>query len=215
MQQAAIGVRAHSGWGAMVAVTKDLDLLARHRISITEASTSGANQPYHFAQSKSLPDAQNYLTDRAAISHQLAFEALRNILDELRQRDFNITDCAILLASGRPLPELARILASHSLIHTAEGEFFRNAFCKAGEQLNLRITRIPERDLETRAEKAFGRRASQVHKKITGLGKSVGPPWTTDQKTASLAALLALETNYFDNPTSAISPSASEPRQLK
>jgi hypothetical protein len=206
MKQAAIGIRAHSGWGAMVAVTKDLDLLARCKISITDPTTPGANQPYHFAKSKPLADAQNFLSGCSAISHQLAFEALSKVIHELRQREFTTTNCAVLLASGRPLPELSRILASHSLIHTAEGEFFRNAFCKAGEQLNLRITRIPERELDSHSEKTFGSRAPQVRQKLTDLGKSVGPPWTTDQKSASLAALLT----YYEVPTSAMSSSASE-----
>jgi hypothetical protein len=211
VNNASLGIRAHSGWGAVVAITEDLDLLTRSRIIITEPGTPGAAQPYHFAQNKPLPEAEKHLTACAAIAYRLALEALRHILEELGQRDFHVTDCAILQSSGRPLPELDRILASHSLIHTAEGEFFRNAFSKAGEQLNLRITRIPERDLDTHAEKVFGSRAPQLRQRISDLGKSVGQPWTTDQKSASLAALLA----YFDVPTNAISPSASEPRQLK
>jgi hypothetical protein len=193
VKRAAIGIRAHSGWGAVVVITEDLDLIQRCRISVIDPKTPGASQPYHFAQNKSDPEAQIYLTNCAAIAHHLAFEALRNIINELRQREFTPTNCAIVLASGRALPELSKILASHSLIHTAEGEFFRQAFWKAGEQLNLRITGIPERDLDTSAEKAFGSRAPQLRQKITDLGKSVGPPWTTDQKTASLAALLTLE----------------------
>jgi hypothetical protein len=94
-----------------------------------------------------------------------------------------IACAAVLLASGRPLPSLPNILASHALIHTAEGEFFRQIVRQACERLGIRVTGIRERDL---AE------CSALQVEIAKLGKIVGPPWTQDQKTAALAAMLVL-----------------------
>jgi hypothetical protein len=39
---------------------------------------------------------------------------------------------------------------------------------------------------------AFGKVAPKMLRRIATLGRSIGPPWTTDQKTAAIAALLIL-----------------------
>lgn len=195
MKRAAIGIRAHSGWGALVAVSENpfaVDLIDRRRIAITDPKIAGANQPYHFAQGQEVPEAERYLRDCTAISEQLALTALHEVVKELQHRECAVVDCAILLASGRNLPALSQILSSHSLIHTAEGEFFRRAFWKASERLGIKVTGIRERELDRLAEEIFGSRSIQFRGEIATLGRSIGPPWTTDQKTACLAALLAL-----------------------
>jgi hypothetical protein len=76
MRRAAIGIRAHSGWGALVALTSELEVLERKRIDIIDRGVTGAGQPYHFVQAKKLPDAEKYLADCAASSERLAFVAL-------------------------------------------------------------------------------------------------------------------------------------------
>jgi hypothetical protein len=99
---------------------------------------------------------------------------------------------AVLLSAGRPLPELGKTLASHAMIHAAEGEFFRQAFHDACSTLNIPVTRIRERDLDERAKAVLSRDAAGLKKRIAALGKILGPPWTSDQKAATLAAALVL-----------------------
>ncbi len=152
----------------------------------------GASQPYHFAQGQKLADAESYLAKCAASSQGMAHEALRETIEKARACGKVVQSCAILLASGRNLPELPKILASHPLIHTAEGEFFRQAFRGAGELLGMQVTGIRERELDEQAGAVFGTKADSVKREIAGLGRLLGPPWTSDQKNACLAALLAL-----------------------
>ncbi len=196
MQRAAIGIRPHSGWGALVVVAGDkgaIDVVLRKRVVITAPDIKGASQPYHFAQGQNLTEAERYLAECAAASEQLAWEALGETIEEARSRKKVVTGCAILLAAGRSQPELPKILASHPLIHTAEGEFFRQSFRRAGERLKLEVTGIRERDLDERAREKFGAETDSVRREIAGLGSSLGPPWTSDQKNACLAALLVLK----------------------
>ena len=103
-----------------------------------------------------------------------------------------VVGSAVLLASGRPLPPLAKILASHALIHAAEGEFFREAFSKACESLDVPVTGFRERDLNASVQTTFGKAATRIGQQISTLGRSLGPPWTQDQKMAALAALVVL-----------------------
>jgi hypothetical protein len=213
MKRAALGLRTHSGWGVVVAVSGDanlaeVEIIDRWRIVITDPTIPGANQPYHYAASLVLPESGNlglsqsagvglseskkYLANCAAVSERLASAALEEVVREMEGRNYRIVGSAVLLASGRPLPSLANILASHPLIHTAEGEFFRNAVSKACEGLKISVTAIRERELEERAKKAFGNAASRVQHRISSLGRSIGPPWTKDHKSAALAAATIL-----------------------
>lgn len=179
-----------------------IEVIGRRRIAITSPDIRGASQPYHFAaeslrkdqigKAQSLPEAERYLARCARASEQLAFTALREIVSDGGRRERTVTGCAILLAHGRPLPALEQILASHALIHTAEGEFFRRCLRTAGERLKLPMIGIREKDLGQAALAAFGPKANSLKREIAGLGRMLGPPWTADQKNACLAALLAL-----------------------
>jgi len=197
MKRAALGVRMHSGWGVLVAVSGDadsLEVLERRRIVTADPTLAGARQPYHFAESLGLREAERYLADCTAVSERLAFDAIKDVVSNLEARRFPIAGCAVLLASGRALPSLPEILASHALIHTAEGEFFRDAVRNACRLLKISVTAIKERDLDDRARIVFGKGASRMQRRISSLGSSIGPPWTKDHKTAALAAAIVLAT---------------------
>jgi hypothetical protein len=186
-QRAALGVRMHSGWGVLVAVSGGADALEvidRRRIVITDPKIPGANQPYHYAASLELPESESYLANSAAVSQRLASAAVEEVVRELDGRCYRLVGSALLLASGRPLPPLAKILASHPLIHTAEGEFFRNAVRKACEDVKLPVTAIREQDLDSAA--------GHLQSRIFSLGRSIGPPWTKDHTNAALAAAMIL-----------------------
>jgi hypothetical protein len=200
MKRAAIGVRMHSGWGALVAVSNSdgtAEVLERRRVAVTIPGTPGANQPYHFAEKLELAEAEKFLGNCFAASRRLALAAVRDVVDELRSRQYRVVGSGVLLASGRPLPPLAKILASHALIHAAEGEFFREVFSKACADLDLSVTGVRERDLDERVKTTLGKAAARIRQQISTMGRAIGPPWTTDQKTAALAALVVLANNQM------------------
>ena len=195
MKRAALGVRMHSGWGVLVAVSLDghsVEALDRRRIVTIDPTIPGSKQPYHHAASLALPEAERYLADCAAVSDRLAFAEVETTVRELGVRHCRIVGCAILLAAGRPLPSLAKVLVSHPLLHAAEGDFFRHAVARANEGLKIPVTAIRERDLDDAAKTSFGSAASQVQRSISNLGSAVGPPWTKDHKAAALGAALIL-----------------------
>ena len=195
LKSAAIGVSVHSGWGAVVAIAGRQgveEILLRRRVVIINAKIAGSTQPYHYIVKKEIHAAETHLARCATESGHLALEALTRISAELQDRGFLLRSAAVLLSSARPLPDLEKILASHALIHTAEGEFFRQVFRGIFEQLKIPVTCIRARDLEDSAVKAFGKAAPEVHNRIDGMGRSLGPPWTKDEKTAALAAVIVL-----------------------
>jgi hypothetical protein len=195
MKPAAIGVRMHSGWGALVAVcfaAGKLEIIERRRIEVIDVATPGAKQPYHFAKDLGLPRAEKFIAECFADSQQRATSAIRDLLAELSARKYRVKAAAVVLASGRPLPPLAKILAAHPLLHTAEGQFFREVFAKACDICHLPVEGVRERDLNERVQTKFGKAATKIQRQIAAQGRKIGPPWTTDQKTAALAALTLL-----------------------
>jgi hypothetical protein len=195
MKRAALGIQMHSGWGVVVAVSgaiKSVEILDRRRIVTADPAIAGAKQPYHHASHLELSEAERYLASCTATSSRMASMAIEEVVRELDGRGHRIVGASVLLASGRPLPPVAKILASHPLIHTAEGEFFRHAARRGCEDLKIPVTAIRERELDEQAEAAFGSEASPLRAGIARLGSSIGPPWTKDHKTAALAAALIL-----------------------
>jgi hypothetical protein len=91
------------------------------------------------------------------------------------------------------MPELERILASHPLIHTAEGEFFRKVFSEACEALGIPVTGIREKELTERAQAVFKKSAATLPAELAAAAKHLGPRWSQDQKTAALAAAVVLK----------------------
>src|SRR5207253_8465414 len=117
---------------------------------------------YHFAENLELPEAEKFLGSCFATSKRLALAAVRDVVGELRGRQYRVVGSAVLLASGRPLPPLSKILASHALIHAAEGEFFREAFAKACKSLDLSVTGFRERDLDECVQTTFGKQEDRI-----------------------------------------------------
>jgi len=196
MKTAAFGFRMHSGWGVLVAVSGDTDsmeVVHRCRIEVIDPSLPGGKQPYHYAAELSPGKSEQHISSCSVVSETMALSAIGVTLQELKVRQYRIKSAAVLMASGHALPPLPEILASHPLIHTAEGEFFRNAVMKACAELKIAVEQIRERELNDRAESAFGKKSVPVLRRIAGMGADLGPPWTADHKAAALAALLTLE----------------------
>jgi len=195
MKSAVVGFRVHSGWTALVAVAlqeaKPI-VLARQRPHLVETFSYTFRQPYHTAEKMALEQAREFLAKQQAETRCYALAAIRATERDVAQQGYEVTRAALLLASGRQLPELAKILAAHSLIHTADGEFFREALLHGCAQCKLPVTCIKERELLGIASDAFRRKPAALAKVAGDLGKPLGSPWTQDEKFATLAAWTAL-----------------------
>jgi len=193
----ALGFRSHSGWAAVVAVsrsTNGIEVIDRRRIELADSSIRGSVQPYHTAEEMDLNPARAYITRCINSTRGLAYRALKQMIDEHRRNGRAIAGCGVLLASGKPLPGLASILASHALIHTAEGELYREAIIKTSNRLKIPVTTIKERELFDQGAAQLGISAGVLQQFINDLGRSIGPPWRQDDKYAAIVGWLALQT---------------------
>lgn len=195
MNRAAIGFRVHSGWAAMVAVSLEKSepiVLVRRKLLLVKTFSYTFRQPYHTAEKMPLSDAAEFVRGVQKESRELGLAGICAAQKELNSLNYKIVGCALLLASGRKLPEFENILASHALIHTADGELFRESVRHACSRARLTLTAIRERELLAEAAKRLNKRPEFLNRKVAALGKSLGPPWTQDEKLATLAAWLIL-----------------------
>lgn len=195
MQPAALGFRVHSGWTAMVAVSAVADapqVLIRERPHLVKAFTYEFRQPYHTAKRKPVAEAHGFITRVQDEASKLACQAIQSAQNHIAQRGYEVARCGLLLAASRPLPDLAHILASHALIHTADGELFRRALLDAGESCGCRVFAVKERELLETACRALRQPQQEIARRLTGLGSALGSPWSQDEKLAALVAWLSL-----------------------
>jgi hypothetical protein len=189
---AAIGLRSHSGWASLVALegpAENPSVLLRRRI---ELSQKLPRQPFHAAEGRPFKEAEALIRQATEETRTLASQELRQALAEVGAGRRGAIGCGLLLAAGRPLPALAQILASHALIHAAEGEMFRDALRSASRQCHLHMTEVKERELHDHATRRLGVPPADLNQRLTEWGRALGPPWRQDEKLAALVAWLAL-----------------------
>jgi hypothetical protein len=187
-RSAALGLRAHSGWAVMVAVSGGSAVL-RRRIEMTQGSGHRARQPYHAAEEMQLPQAAVFLQRTEEVAVKMAAAAVKEAVAMLANDGFRVLGAAVLLGSGKPLPELTRILSAHPLIHTAEGVFYREVLKSACEACGLEVLGIKEREVLEQCTAALSISISELQARLSAMGKTLGPPWTQDEKLAAAAAL--------------------------
>ena len=192
---AALGFRAHSGWAALVVIAgspRAPAVIDRRRIELVDPRTPGGKQPYHAAERLELKKAEELVGRCTDDARRLARQALRAVMDDLREKDHDLVGCGILLGSGRPATTLAATLASHALIHTAEGELFRDVLTHASERCGLAVLGVRERELFARGAAELRVPVEELQRRVTEMGRPLGPPWTQDEKHATLVGWLAL-----------------------
>jgi hypothetical protein len=195
VKTAALGFRAHSGWTAVVALSASKGVpcvLARQRVHLVETFTYKFRQPYHTAKRMAPDEGRAFVAQVQAKARRLAYRAIRELQDSLEAQGYRLTRCGLVLASGRPLPRLPQILASHALIHTADGELFRGAVLHAGARCVLGRASVREKELLSEASRVLRLKPDDLTRRIADLGREIGPPWSQDEKFASLVAWMAL-----------------------
>jgi hypothetical protein len=193
----AFGMKAHSGWAALVVLGKrgaELQVVGRYRMELVESDdASWAKQPYHAAENLEAGEARDLVTRGLASARRIAVREMRTAVKRARQEGHEVVACAVLMAEPMPDWTVDQILAVHFRMHKAEGVLFRDALARAAGACGLMLHGIPEKQLDEQAERALATPVNSLRETIASLGKSVGPPWGKDQKDASLAAMIALQ----------------------
>jgi hypothetical protein len=157
----AAGFSIHTGWAAMVVLEgPPANLVAKSKLELADSPEH--RFVYHAAREQ--PAAAARMIQKV---ERLAREAAARALGALPKGTI-----LALPPAKRKLPELRAILASHPLLHSAEGELYRNAIVEAAALVGLAVVYPAEP------------RAPDLPKQK--------PPWGKDQRGAAALAWAAL-----------------------
>ena len=163
-------------------------LLARSRVALMDEHDPLSKQPYHTVEFMCLEEATGRLDSYLSTATSMAHTSIQAQVQALEAGGIVLRHAGILESSGRKGGSLSSILASHALIHGADGDHFRNALAGAAGQQRLRLHRIRVRDIEAHAVERLRKPIGRLLKTVDELGRGVGPPWGADQKKAALLA---------------------------
>lgn len=155
-------------------------------MQLCDPAIEGSKQPFHHAEPMAFARAETFIARCTGSTARLADKALEAVAAHAR-----IRTCCVLTASARPLPDLRGILASHSTIHAAEGEFYRDAVAAACERAGIHVHRVRERDIEAETQN-LPVPPADAKARLAEFGKRLGAPWTADEKLSALGAWLML-----------------------
>ena len=191
--KAAFGFKAHSGWAALVVLGirgGNLEVLERSRVELVEEEW--AKQPYHAAEELKPAEARKVVKRGIDAAKRIALREMRNAVERTRESGFEVRNCGLVVGNPMPGWSVDEILAVHFRMHKAEGVLFRDVLAEAADACDLRLVAILEKQLLEHAQSALKTSASSLSQRVAALGKAVGPPWSRDQKEATLAAMIAL-----------------------
>jgi hypothetical protein len=190
--RAAIGCRDHSGWAVLVAMGGEPEapsVLLRERVTLV---ADAVRMPYHLAADRSRGEAEVLIDRVEREAESGAFDALRSFVGRLQADEHEVAGIAVAAGATAVPSDLQTILGSHTLLHAAEGELYREAIASAAEAWRLPVTRFLNKRAIADAAAALGVAADALDGRLKALGKPLGPPWQKDHREAAAAALLVL-----------------------
>jgi len=165
--RAVIGFSVDTGWLETMALGgPKATVLARERVVL--ADSDYGRFVYHAAR-ETPAFARDMVKESRQVAVRRGTRALRDLVAAL---DGHRVVAVAVPPAKRELPPLEKILASHSLVHSAEGELFRAALVAAAKKVGLAVVELAPGTLP----------AVSVS----------GPPWGKDQRTAAALAWAAL-----------------------
>lgn len=166
----------------LIAGKADPVLIRKERVLLCELPES--KQPYHAAEKMMPGEAQQFIAQCRLAATELACKFLMRFAEEAAFRNLSLRGVGLAASLSRPLPSLPEILRSHALIHAAEGVFYRETTNEAAHKLNLEV-----RLTSPRSATALLETNAPLKSALAMMGKTSGPPWTMDEKLATIAAL--------------------------
>jgi hypothetical protein len=167
-------------------------ILLRRRLVLTKGT--GTNQPYHAAREMGPKQGLALVERTAAAATRMAEVGLGSVKEELNGLGFKPIAAGILLGASRPKMAFESIVASHPLVHWAEGVLYRDAVSAAALLAKIPLTGVREKDLMSDAAKTLRLSEADIGRRLQDFKRDVGPPWRQDEKYAALVAWIALRT---------------------
>ena len=174
----ALGCFAKTGRAMVVAVGSGPDLVAKWDLALVPETQE--RFVYHAAQLMESGAARFVQRSTKVVAEHTGAE-IAAVLEDLTARGVTVSGAAIVGHDVELPGPLDKILASHTLLHTAEGALYRGAIVDALDDRGVACTLVPRDQLTD-------------FQPLEQFGK-VPAPWRKEHKEAALAALTLVRAN--------------------
>ena len=185
----AIGLRAKTARAIAVVLGGPSDsplVFKKLEIALADPKIPATAQPYHEVMELSWEESQQAVRKSARAIEAVARKALARLIKELQSAGMKVSGVGIVGAKDK---ELARIGNFHIRAHAAEGVLFRRVLDLAADANGIKRRTFPDREF---AELVAIELSPGIKQKLNDLGRTLPPPWRTDEKQAATAAWLVL-----------------------
>ena len=189
---AVLGFRPHTYWTAVVALAGEPDapqVIERRKIMF---AAGGERFIYHQVADMDAAAAAARIADVRAATGTNAARGIAELTSAVGEAGFTVRLAVVPAGRARTTPTFADIVKSHTAIHAAEGDFYRDVVAQACGGLGLDVSRLAERDLLLEASRSLGVHAIALESRLKTMGHVLGPPWSEDQRLATLAAWIGI-----------------------
>ncbi|HMG72937.1 MAG TPA: hypothetical protein VK582_05505 [Pyrinomonadaceae bacterium] len=184
-----IGLRAKTARAIAVVLGGSSDaptVLKKFEMALADPKIAATSQPYHEVMDLPWEESQQAVRKSARVIEAIARKSLARLINELQSAGMKVSGVGIVGAKDR---DLARLGNFHIRAHAAEGVLFRRVLDLAADANGLKRRTFPDREF---AELAANELGSGIKQKLNDLGRTLPPPWRTDEKQAATAAWLVL-----------------------
>ena len=188
----AIGFRVKTGRATAVVMAGPASaprVLLRKNLQLFDPATPESHQPFH--AELELPPAESARVVPIALKavDRVALSALRELVGDVQPGLGSIVGIALVAGSATD-PESIR--NPHMRAHAREGQLFPRALAAAAKTLRVPATTIVESEVFTSAAAKLGKSPDAIKIAVAELGRSIGKPWSAEEKAAAAAAWIAL-----------------------
>ncbi len=190
--QVAIGFRVKTGRATAVVMAGPVSaprVLSRRSLQLWDPAIPESYQPWH--AELELPPAESARVVPAALKavERVALSALRELVGEIQPASASILGISLVAGSATD-PESIR--NPHMRAHAREGQLFPHALAVAAKTLRIPAVTIVESEVFASAAARLGKTPGALKLEVTELGRSVGKPWSAEEKAAAAGAWMTL-----------------------
>jgi hypothetical protein len=191
---AAVGFRVKSGWATAILLAGPADsprVLERRAIDLCDPAVPGSAQPYHAVMGATAGEAPTVEEHLCKVVNDATLRSVGDFLRDCHQAGHDVRGAGVVVGS---VIDPATVRNDHIRAHALEGRLFRTALEGALRASGLSCSVLVERSAYANAAAVLGHSETDLKRLVADLGRPVAGPWRADEKTATLAAWLALKT---------------------
>jgi hypothetical protein len=187
----ALGFRVKSGWATAVLLggtARAPQVLDCGKVDLSDDEVPETRQPHHAGMGMLQTD-QAKVSRLSKIIARAALRSVAEMMQKYKEAGHVIPSAGLVVGSEI---DPAKVGNPHIRAHALEGRLFRTALQDALDSCGVRAAVYVERSIHAHAAERLKKSETELKSALITLGKGFGGPWRANEKTAALAAWLAL-----------------------